>query len=247
MQYNSDADGQDIVSLVGDLTGLSTTAELEQITRAVNRANRRIWFWIFNAYAGWVFDDGNQTYLPTATADLVANQSKYTLPSEALTVRGVEYKNEGGVWHKLYPLSEEYIRQFYSEQDFHDESAEPHYYTPYDGLIKLHPAPDFGQVGSLRLSFDRDIITFASSDTTKEPGFASTFHEALAVGASYYIAAAKTLGNVDVLREDWGEMPEGAADRGYKLAIKEFYSERFVEKSAPAINQGRNRLTRQFV
>lgn len=247
MQFNNDSDNQDIVSLVQDMTGVNTTAELQQITRAVNEAYRKIWTWIFESYGGWVFDDGNNKDLPTAKADLVKNQSKYTLPSEALTIRGVEVKNTSDVWHKMQHLSEELIRQFYSEQEFRDTSSEPKYYTPYAGLIKLHPAPDYGQAKSLRLSFDRGISRFNSGDTSKEPGFASQFHEAVATGAAYYIAANKALNNADLLLEKWGEMPQGSSDRGYKRAIQEYYSQRFVEENPPAINQGRKTLAREYM
>lgn len=246
LQFNSDSDSQDIVSLVGDMTGINTTSELKQITRACNEALRTVWTWIFEAYGGWVFDGSNQSDLPTARATLVEDQSKYTLPSEAITVRGVEFKDEQSQWHKLEPVSEEQIRQFYSEEDFEDTSGTPRYYTPYAGLIKLHPAPNFGQSESLRLSFDREMVAFASDDTTQQPGFAGNFHEAVAVGASYFIASNTNLPQTASLRERWGDMPEGVPDRGYKKSIKEFYSERFVEHDTKNVNQGRQRIVRDY-
>jgi hypothetical protein len=71
MIYNGDSDEQDIVSYVAETTGLNKTAKIKTITRAVNEANRLIWAWIFQAYGGWQYDDGNQTTLPSATAALV--------------------------------------------------------------------------------------------------------------------------------------------------------------------------------
>lgn len=237
MQYRNDPDGQDIVSLVGDMTGIDTTNELEQIARATNEANKKIWSWIFEAYGGWVYDDSNNSDLPTATANLVADQSKYTLPSEALTVRGLEYKDSGGEWHKLMALSEELIRQKFSEEDFQDESAEPRYYTPYAGLVKLHPAPNFSQNSSLRISFDRGATVFAPTDISKTPGFVSQFHEAVAIGASYYIAANKNMNNVQVLQIRWQEAEQD---------IKEFYSQRFVEEAVPQVKLGNYQFVRNM-
>lgn len=49
MQFNGDTDDQDIVSHVVDATGQNKTADIKQITRACNVANREIWARIFKA------------------------------------------------------------------------------------------------------------------------------------------------------------------------------------------------------
>lgn len=224
MQYNSHSDDQDIVSLVNDMTGLSKTAEIRQITRACNEAGRKIWTWIFESYGGWQYDDSNNSNLPVATANLVANQQKYTLPSEALTVKAVEYMQAGGNWHKLDSLPIALINQFTSEKEWQDEPSEPRYYSLLNGLLKLYPPSDTSRNSALRIQFDRGSISFASTDTTKTPGFASEFHEAVAVGGSYFIARNKGLKQVADLKDNWID---------YEGRIKSFYAKKWQEENPP--------------
>lgn len=220
MQYNSHADNQDIVSLIVDATGLNATAHIKQITRATNEANRIIWSWIFDAYGGWQYDDGNHSNLPTATAALVASQQKYTLPSEAITVRSVAVKDQSGFWRNLEPITLEEIATRQAENEFHSTTGNPLYYRPVNGLIFLYPAPNYAQAASLQVEFDRGSVQFASTDTTKTPGFASEFHGAVASGASYFIAKNKNHKNTGRLERDWFR---------YEERIKSFYKARFAE------------------
>lgn len=228
LQFNSNADGQDIVSLVGDMTGINTSGEIKQITRACNEANKKIWTWTFESFGGWQYDDGNHTDLPVATADLVANQIKYTLPSEALTVKNVEYKNSGGDWFKLKSLPISVINSKTSEKEWQDEPSEPTYYSLLNGIVKLYPASSEARSGALRIQFDRGSVAFASTDTTNAPGFASEFHEAVAVGASYYIAANKNQPQVTQLFQRWQD---------YERRIKSFYIQRYQEEFPPRFRQ----------
>lgn len=222
--FNSNADSQDIVSLVGDMTGISTTNELKQITRACNEANKKVWAWIFDSYGGWQYDDSNNANLPVATANIVANQQKYTLPSEALTVQAVEYMNAGNSWMKLDSLPIALLNQHTSEKEWGDDAGEPRYYSLLNGLLKLYPASNESRTSALRIQFDRGSTTFASTDTTKTPGFASEFHEAVAVGGSYYIARNKKLPQVAELKDSWMD---------YEMRIKDYYKRRWQEEFPP--------------
>lgn len=224
MQYNSDSDSQDIVSLVGDMTGIDTTNEIKQITRACNEANKKIWSWIFESFGGWQYDDNNNTDLPKATTTLTADQQLYSLPSDALTIKSVEYKNSGGDWVKLKPLTIAQLNQFTSEKEWQDTSAEPQWYAPLSDHIKLYPASDTTRSGGLRVQFDRGSVNFASTDIEQDPGFASEFHGAVAVGAAYVIGISKKLPNWELIRAEWLD-----AER----RIKEFYIKRWEEKFPP--------------
>lgn len=221
MVYNSNADGQDIVSLIGDITGIDTTVEIKQITRAVNAANRKIWTWIFNSYGGWQYDDSNNTDMPVAKAKLEANQQKYTLPTEALTIKALEYKNSGGDWVKLNSVPVERINQFLSENEWHDTPSEPAYYSVTGRVIKLYPASDTERADGLRIQFDRGSTSFASTDTTKTPGFSSEFHDSLATGAAYFIGINKTLPNWELIRTEWMDAEQ---------RIKDFYQKKWDEE-----------------
>lgn len=224
MQFNSHSDSQDIVSLVNDMTGISKTAEIKQITRACNEANKKIWSWIFESYGGWQYDDSNNSDLPIATANLVADQKNYTLPTEALTVKAVEYKNANGDWHKLDSVPTSLINQHTSENEWHDESGEPRWYALLGRVIELYPASSASRDSALRIQFDRGSTTFLSTDISKSPGFVSEFHEAVAVGASYFIARNKSLRQVNDLKDNWID---------YENRIKSFYTKKWQEEFPP--------------
>lgn len=224
MQYNSNSDNQDIVSLIGDITGIDTVNELKQITRSANEANKKIWTWIFQSYGSWQYDDSNNSDLPIATAALVANQQKYTLPTEALTVKAVEWKNSGGTWQKLNAIPIERINQWLSENEWNDTPAEPRNYSLVNGIFKLYPASDTARSEALRIQFDRGSTSFASTSTTQTPGFVSEFHEAVAVGAGYFIARNKKLPNKNDLLQDWIDIEK---------RIKNFYIAKWEEEFPP--------------
>lgn len=220
MVFNSDSDGQDIVSYVADATGLNTTADLQYITRMANAADREIWAVIFEAYGGWQFDDSNNSDLPTATADVVANQSKYTLPVDAASIRQVAVKDESGFWHDIIPITLEDIHKASSEDEFLSTAGTPRYYRPVGNVAEFYPATSYTQTRSLRVHFDRGMVGFASTATTATPGYASEFHDATWIGAAYMIATQRTLKNLVPLREQWAQK---------KADIAEFYKARFVE------------------
>lgn len=222
MQYNSHSDEQDIIHLINDLTGMDNNVySLKAKTRDANTALRTIWTWIFDAYGGWAFDDSNNTLnFPSSTTSLVIGQRDYSLPSEALTIRGVEIKDTGGVWTSLLPLTEEQIRDNQAEKEFMKTSSKPIYYILYSNSIKIYPASDYAQSASLRVLYDRDMSIFTSTDTTKTPGFASLFHEAIAYGAGYFFSRYKTIPQKNDLAVAW---------KDYEIRIKKFYAERYQQ------------------
>lgn len=220
MVYNGNSDEQDIVSQIADSTGVNKTADIKRITRAVNETMRLIWAWIFESYGGWQYDDANQTNLPSATTALVANQQKYTIPSDAITVRQVSYKDTAGNWHDVDPITAEDIHSVSEETEFYDTPGLPRYYRMIGNVINIYPAANYSQPASLRMQFDRGSVAFTSTDTSKTPGFVSEFHGAVSVGASFIIASDKTLKNTNNLAGRWAE---------YERNIKAYYKARFAE------------------
>lgn len=239
MQYNSNSDGQDLISLVGDLTNTDTTQyPLKAITRAINKWAKIVWTWIFEAYGGWLYDDGNNTTdFPVATTTLTASQPDYGIPNTMLMIRGVEILNTGGVWYPLIKLTEEFIRdRGIAEAQFYNVPAQPRYYVPYANSIKIYPPSNYTQSASLRVSFARGSTDFASSDTTKIPGFASQFHEVLAVGAAYEFAVRKGLETAAEYNQQlYGRFTRSGLipNSGYMDRIKNFYMMRYQEAFPP--------------
>jgi len=223
MQYNSHADSQDIVSLANDLASTDNTVyPLAQKTRAANKSMRSIWNWIFEAYGGWVYDDSNNTDFPVATTTITANQQDYSIPSEALEVTDLEVKDSSGNWHDLAAITKEEIDKLQAENEFYKTAGLPLYYMLIAGSFKLFPKSDYTQTASLRCSFTRGVTSFASTDTTKTPGFVSQFHEAVATGMA--LEWAKDKGITQLQQSLFGDWIN------YEKAIKKFYSERYYEK-----------------
>jgi hypothetical protein len=210
---------------LGD-TGITGTASvLATFTAYCNEASRQVWHWIFTSCGGWQYDDSNQTDLPAATATLTDSQNTYALPSTALTVQSISIKNESGDWYDLKPLTEEIIRSTgNSVEEFFETDGAPLYYTLVGNTIRLFPASNYTQADSLRVCFERGSVAFASTDTTKTPGFASEYHGVIPLLASIMWLKVKTPqdATLQMFRADAME---------FEQRIKEFYSKRFKDMS----------------
>lgn len=230
MQFS---DTSNLLGLVQDTTfllgGVDTTDfATKDRTRCINEHYRKVWQWIFEAYGGWRWDDTNQTDLPQATDSLVSGTATYALPSAALSIYAVETKNSSsGDFQKLIPYSAEEINRRQSIDEFFESNGVPQYYRLVGDTIELFPAPNYASTGGLKVYFDRDISTFASTDTTKTPGFAAPFHRVLSIGAAMDFAVANGLNdkaaNLASLYND------------YEKRIKEFYSQRWRDRQPAKI------------
>ncbi len=225
MIYNGDSDNQDIVSLCDDYANTTVvTYPIKEKTRAANKILRNIWSWIFDAYGGWQYDDSNNTTdFPIATTALVSTQQDYDIPPTSLTIRAVEILAQGGtIYTNLIEITEEYMKDNnLSEASLFSGNGMPKYYRPIGSSIKLYPAPNYSQDASLRVTFDRGSTTFVSTDTVKQPGFATEFHEAVAIGMALEFAKRNALSSYPLLREDFAT---------YEKNIKRYYSARFQQK-----------------
>lgn len=207
---------------LGDATISGTAQDLKEFTANINEHLRRVWHTIFSAYGGWQYDDANQSDLPAATATLTADQTSYALPTNAITVRGVEVKNGGSTWYALKPITEEKIREYSAMGDFLKTSAQPQYYQLVGQTIRIYPASNYTQASSFKVFFDRGSVAFASTDTTATPGFASEYHNVLALGASmdWYMYKLPTSTTLPLITQKYERM---MAD------IRYFYQLRFQE------------------
>ena len=225
MIYSGDSDGQDLCTLTDDMVNTTViTYPLQAKTRAANKTLRKVWSWIFSAYGGWQFDDSNNTTtLPIATTTLTVGQLDYDIPSGALTVRGVEILPSGStVYQRVEEVTEEEIIQAgRTDASLFTSTGVPVYYRPIGNSIKLYPAPNYTIANGLRLTFDSGVISFASTDTTKQPGFVSQFHEVVSVGMALEYARRNNLDSFNFLETDMNR---------FELDIKDYYSSRYKER-----------------
>lgn len=223
MQFSSHTSDFDLVShtefLLGGGVTISATGSytLKDFTRNANERMRQIWSFIFQSKSGWKWDDSNQTDLPQAYTDLVASQTKYALPESALTVERIEIADSAGNYSVVKFLTQEEVDQAFP--DFFDEAGIPIYARLLNGTIELYPAPNYNYTAGLRVYFTRDIVEFATTDTTKTPGFASPFHQLVAIGAALDFAQARGMNDkVTLLTGMWANQV---------AQLQYYYSNRF--------------------
>jgi hypothetical protein len=222
MQYNSHATNQDLVTLAEKLSKSdSVSFPIAEKTLYANQAGRIIQSWIHESYGGWGYDDGNFTTLPQATTNLVSGQTNYNVPTDTSYIKGVEYKlTSSGVWYKMSPVTLEQIQGQGSETQFLSVSSSPLYYRLIGGSIIIYPPANVNVTDGLKVYYTRDISYFATTDTTKVPGFDTAFHEAIAVYMALMYAKINSLPVVNFLEIEWAR---------YEKMIKESFSRRFAE------------------
>jgi len=166
-----------------DISGDST--RLYDFTRLINARYRQAVAWVWKNTGDWQFDDSNFTTLPIATADLVAGQQDYELPSTAQKIARVEVKDNDGDWIRLDPIDWDQIDDALPEYLETDDL--PIYYDLVGRSIFLYPAPSSSAVttsNGLKVYVARDVDSFTYNDTTQEPGIPINFHRLLSLGAS---------------------------------------------------------------
>jgi hypothetical protein len=175
----------------GDISG--NTDLLKRFTRLINDRYGLVANKIWKSSGDWQFDDRNQTDLPEATTDLVANQQDYELPSTAQKLMRVEVKNQDGDYVVVKPFDEAEIENT-AMSEWYEDAGTPLYYDVKGRSLILYPKPGTGYVtlsSGLKIYVSRDIVQFNSTATTQEPGFAINFHRLLPLGASIDYAVGR--------------------------------------------------------
>jgi len=190
MEFSNTTSLAGVIQTIEDMTDLGQTTIsgdatlLKKFTSYVNQESRRIWATIFKANGNWQYDDGNNTDIPESATDLVSAQGKYALPTDALTVQKVDAKDSSGEWYTLTPITKEMTNE--SMDEFMSTNGQPNFYRLFGNTIELYPAPNYASTGGLKIYYDRDSFDFATTDTTKAPGFASPFHKLLPLKVAIY-------------------------------------------------------------
>ena len=234
MRFNGDINGDGVVTVINDIAGTNNTVfPLTQKARTASRVSREIWSLIFEAYGGWQFDDvNNTTDFPRARASTVANQKDYDLPDEALTIRSIEILDDTGTWYFLDPISEaELIKARQSENEFMSDGTKIAYYEPVGTSFKLYPTPTVSGSQNMRISFDRDIVSFLPTDTTRTPGWDSNLHPMLPFGVALDWLTIHPSQKYATVQARYNE---------YKKSLKRHYQSKFAEKYPPKVKVADN-------
>jgi len=200
---------------------------LADFTADINNENHKVWHTIFMSNGNWQYDDGNYADLPQAVTDLVSGTSLYALPPTALTIQRVECKNASGDFYQLEPITTETLEGI-AISEFMEADSQPMYYRLINGSAEIFPASNYASTGGLKVYFDRDSVDFllatpmTATENNQTPGFASPYHEILAIGVAIEWLKIKQPNSPTLpqLQADYLKMED---------AIKKFYGKRFKD------------------
>lgn len=231
MKFSDTQDNQGIIQsceswVFGDNYGqISDNSDrLDTFTRLTNRALDNVTNKILNADARWEYDDYNYgtSDKPVGTTDYVDGQRDYQKSASHMRVLRIEAKDSNGDYRQLETIDQEDVDQALSE--FEEEDGVPKFVDPNNNDFTLYPAPSSEDVDTsddnngLKVYFQREPSYFSSSDTTKEPGFAKTFHQLVPMWASYlYMQQNQMFEKAKGLREEIQRM---------ERQLQDFYNQR---------------------
>jgi hypothetical protein len=202
-------------------------------TRSANEHLRNAWHIIMKAYDGWKFMDDNQsdtsTGLPYADKDIESGTDLLTLPSGALTIDGMQIKtSSSGSYNKLTIITYEEFLEMGGDGRFGSPGTPTHAIVQGD-IIRLLPSPNITVTSGLRVHFNKEMTTFAITDTTATPGFASPYHRIISIGIALDYADAKGLQKAGSLRSNYND---------YQSRLFDFYSERLKARQPKRLGEG---------
>lgn len=147
-------------------------------------------------------DDSNHSKLPIGVTDLAANQSDYSFLTDEqgnriLTLTRIDIKDSNGNWTKLNELDEN--EETRALDSVVIAGVPDSYYKIADNIIRLNKLPLADLAGGLKFYFQRSPSYFAATDTTKEPGVASTLHRGFVIASAYDCALSLGLQNLQPL------------------------------------------------
>lgn len=221
MQYSNSVTKVGIVEDIDYLIGTNSSSyPIEDKTRNVNRKYDEVVSLILQSDATWKWDDTNNLTQPSTSITMTQGTNAVSIPDTTyLTINRVEVLDINGNYKLLTPISEKEITQAKSE--FMKTDGTPIYYEKVGAFLNLYPAPSSSNVtlaSGLKVYYQRDASYFATTDTTKVPGFAAPFHRLLSYGAALDFAIANSLnGKINILTPLIQKMEQG---------LIEFYSSR---------------------
>ncbi len=133
-------------------------------------------------------DDTNYSTQPFSFFDIVEDQNDYEFLEDE---DGNTIDDITGVMIKIGDSFREINRVTLEDDDAklimspNDKSGRPYRYLERNNTIFLDPVPNYSLSEGGKLFYKRVPSYFTISDTTKEPGIPTPYHELLAVGSAY--------------------------------------------------------------
>lgn len=208
----------------GDTRISGNSTLLAMFTADVNQALDRVYSLIFQADGRWQFDDSNHTDYPIITTDIVANQRDYPFTTDGSSNLILEIHRvailasaTATLYDEITPVDATTEENSSFVVDNITATGTPFRYDKLGNGIFLDPIPSYSATNGLKLYISREGSYFATSDTTKKPGFAGIFHEYLILRPSWQYAYRNNLANAMAIHDEMMRMEE---------AIKKYYGKR---------------------
>lgn len=186
---------------------------------SINAWYNKIHTMILSSQDEWDFDDSNKTDFPILTANVVASQQDYALPTNAIRIKRLEITYDNSTWYKAEPfdISERGLATDTTSISGAFTTSEPKYDLIGRSLL-LYPIPTSAITNGLKIWIDRTVSEFSSSDLTTgtvSPGFDSQWHDILVLGCVYdYFMAIGKLSEADRFKREIQEL---------ELKLKSYY------------------------
>ena len=227
----------DIKSDINFIVGATSATYLDaDKVRNINIAYQDVARLIWSSSGSWQYDDSNNTTLPIAYTNIVGGQQDYAIPTTAQRMYEVEVKTNSGYWTKIKPIDMSDMDVAHSS--FLSGTGMPIYYDMVGRSVMLYPTPSSAYCtisAGLKLTFDRDVNTFAVSATSTVPGFAPQFHRMLSYAAA-----------IDYTPDYQMKNYLSAQRQRLENGLIAFYASRNTE-SLPRIKPSQKRYWRQYI
>jgi len=170
-------------------------------TASANRAMERITSLIRKAEGRWQYQDANDVNPPYGTTNIVSGTGSYPIDVTWLRVQKVEALDANGNYRTLIPFDIKDPRcEGYS--NLLNSTGDPLMYDKVGNNFILAPNPNYSRTSGLRTWYEGNTSYFATSDTTKAPGFNTLYHRLVPMWMAYDYALINSLNIKDSLRQE---------------------------------------------
>lgn len=234
MQFNpNDNPEESIVLSMRELAGgaSATDLPLAKAARLANLASDMMTGWAIEADDRMEFDDPNWPNQPVLRLNLVSGQRDYLIykdenDAHVLKVLRVAVKDRNGVFKVIDPTDIRMTTGVNLAEN--TQSGTPTKYDKTGVWLNLDPVPDYSSSQGLRVYIQRAAKRFSATDTTKEPGFASSFHFLVPLIGAYIYATEK---GSNVKSDRKFDLYGADGKSGAKADFQAFYTTRSLDET----------------
>lgn len=157
-----------------------STYTIDEFTRNANFALDRVISLIKKNDKRWKWSDSNNTDIDVGVTDMFANQDNYTLEVDFTEFTRIRMKDPNGNWITLKPIDNRD-----ANDDLLNSYGIPEWYDKQGLSVFPLPIPNYSYDEGVEILFGGGPSYFATTDTTKEPGFNPLYHRLVSIYSAY--------------------------------------------------------------